>query len=82
MYLSCILCFSHLLFDKHINENKIIPFLVQTNLLNCATVCLYHGPVNPVGPCRARSVYLTTVLLGRLGSLTVNQYSAHSFARN
>ena len=28
--------------------------------------------------CRARSIYLTTLLLGRLGPLRVNQYLAHS----
>ena len=26
----------------------------------------FHGSVNPLGSCRARSVYLTTHLLGRL----------------
>ena len=29
----------------------------------------FYGPVNPMGSCRARSVYLTTRLLGRLSSL-------------
>ena len=42
----------------------------------------FYGPVNPMGSCRARSVYLTTRLLGRLSPLNVNQYCAHSFARN
>ena len=40
----------------------------------------FYGPVNPMGSCRARSVYLTTRLLGRLSPLS--QYCAHSFARN
>ena len=40
-------------------------------------VLRFYGPVNPMGPCRARSVYLTTHLLARF-----NQYCAHSFARN
>ena len=30
----------------------------------------FYGPVNPVGSCRARSVYLTTHLLGRLSPLS------------
>ena len=29
-------------------------------------VLRFYGPVNPMGSCRARSVYLTTLLLGRL----------------
>ena len=37
----------------------------------------FYGPVNPMGSCRARSVYLTTRLLGRLSPL-----SGYSFARN
>ena len=43
----------------------------------------FYGPVNPMGSCWARSVYLTTRLLGRLSPLSsCNQYCAHSFARN
>ena len=42
----------------------------------------FYGPVNPMGSCRARSVYLTTRLLGRLSPLSGYQYCAHSFARN
>ena len=30
----------------------------------------FYGPVNPVGSCRARSVYLTTHLLGRLSHVS------------
>ena len=29
-------------------------------------VLKFYGPVNPMGSCRARSVYLTTLLLGSL----------------
>ena len=32
-------------------------------------VLRFYGPVNPMGSCRAQSVYLTTHLLGRLSSL-------------
>ena len=45
-------------------------------------VLRFYGPVNLMGSCRARSVYLTTGLLGRHSPLNVNQYCAHSFARN
>ena len=47
----------------------------------CLFVLRFYGPVNPMGSCRARSVYRTTRLLGRL-SKAGNQYCAHSFARN
>ena len=30
----------------------------------------FYGPVNPIGSCRARSVYLTNLLLGRLNPLS------------
>ena len=36
----------------------------------CVFVQRFYGPVNPMGSCRARSVYLTTRLLGRLSPLT------------
>ena len=54
-------------------------------LNRCSQVCLcarildksyslfvlrFYGPVNPTGSCRARSVYLTTHLLGRLSPLS------------
>ena len=35
----------------------------------CLFVLRFYGPVNPMGSCRARSVYLTTRLLGRLSPL-------------
>ena len=48
----------------------------------CLFMLRFYGPVNPLGSCRAWSVYLTTRLLGRLSPQVVNQYCAHSFARN
>ena len=46
----------------------------------CVSLCIcmyglmfllrFYGPVNPVGSCRAWSVYLTTCLLGRLSPLS------------
>ena len=41
-------------------EKKIISLIVLR----------FYGPVNPMGSCRARSVYLTTRLLGRLSLLS------------
>ena len=44
------------------------PWLIRTRF-----VCLcwgFYGPVNPMGSCRAQSVYLTTRLLGRLSPLS------------
>ena len=32
----------------------------------CLFVLRFYGPINTMGSCRARSVYLTTCLLGRL----------------
>ena len=39
-------------------------------LFVCLFVLRFYGPVNPMGSCRARSVYLTTRLLGRLSPLS------------
>ena len=39
-------------------------------LLEVLFVLRFYGPVNPMGSCRARSVYLTTRLLGRLSPLS------------
>ena len=36
---------------------------------NALFVLRFYGPVNPMGSCRARSVYLTTRVLGRLSPL-------------
>ena len=42
----------------------------KTNLKMSLFVLRFYGPVNPMGSCRARSVYLTTRLLGRLSPLS------------
>ena len=36
----------------------------------CLFVLRFYGSVNPMGSCRAQSVYLTTRLLGRLSPLS------------
>ena len=40
------------------------------NEIRILFVLRFYGPVNPMGSCRARSVYLTTRLLGRLSPLS------------
>ena len=44
------------------------PYVDRTYV--CLFVLRFYGPVNPMGSCRARSVYLTTRLLGRLSPLS------------
>ena len=44
-------------------SNQTIRFCTKSRVLFVLT---FYGPVNPMGSCRARSVYLTTRLLGRL----------------
>ena len=39
---------------------------IWTDRSVCLFVLRFYGPVNPMESCRARSVYLTTRLLGRL----------------
>ena len=53
----------------------IIIFMVicvsqQCTIEEVLFVLRFNGPVNPMGSCRARSVYLTTRLLGRLCPLS------------
>ena len=45
-----------------------LSFCVQSMVL--FVLRFFYGPVNPMGSCRARSVYLTTRLLGRLSPLS------------
>ena len=65
------------LFKYRIYEKYAPMKLVQENdyqLLTKVFVCLFvlrfYGQVNPTGSCQARSVYLTTLLLGRLNPLS------------
>ena len=45
-------------------------FQTFSHVFVCLFVLRFYGPVNPIGPCRARSVYLTTRLLGRFSPLS------------
>ena len=49
---------------KKKKKKKKMPMLCHV----CLFVLRFYGPVNPMGSCRARSVYLTTRLLGRQSS--------------
>ena len=70
---------NNLSFDRHIrNKGQIVHVQLRTlkqirkhnQLKFCLFVLRFYGPVNPMGSCRARSVYLTTRLLGRLSPLS------------
>ena len=67
-----VFLFIYLLFFVIITSCSCIcpfnPCLLQKRLY--LFVLRFYGPVNPMGSCRARSVYLTTHLLGRLSPLS------------
>ena len=60
------------------NKTNFLRYIGYRNFINDLTkhvslllfVLRFYGPVNPMGLCRARSVYLTTRLLGRLSPLS------------
>ena len=54
-----------MLSDDCLKKSKSV--LVKSTWFVCVEV---YGPVNPMGSCRAWSVYLTTCLLGRLSPLS------------
>ena len=53
---------------KYLNHTVRTYRSYYTNV--CLFVLRFYGPVNPMGSCRAWSVYLTTRLLGRLSPLS------------
>ena len=88
-WISLISWHSHFSTDGVLLSKLIWHIEFQSQFGNTIIVCLislfvlrFYGPVNPMGSCRARSVYLTTRLLDRLSPLSGYQYCAHSFARN
>ena len=65
------------LFETPVTETSIYSCLNETLTLEwwCLRtlslfVLRFYGPVNPMGSCRARSIYLATPLLGRLSPLS------------
>ena len=59
----CTVCICH--FVRHFGVRNFMTFTVTFRTF----VLRFYGPVNPMGSCRAQSVYLTTRLLGRLSPL-------------
>ena len=47
-----------------------LPMTIADDHCYCLFALRFYGPVNQMGSCRARSVYLTTRLLGRLSPLS------------
>ena len=52
------------------NESSLYFYPEVKEILFVLFVLRFYGPVNPMGSCRALSVYLTTRLLGRLSPLS------------
>ena len=71
---------SRLIFSEKQNKIKIVRSRMSSARMSSAAVCCvilfvlfvlrFYGQVNPMGSCRARSVYLTIRLLGRLSPLS------------
>ena len=58
---------------EHFRDERLCAMLTLLHYIKitqCLFVLRFYGPVNPMGSCRARSVYLTTRLLGRLSPLS------------
>ena len=58
--------FHRVFVDMFENKSKSVNSLILLFLF----VLRFYGPVNPMGSCRARSVYLSTRLLGRVSPLS------------
>ena len=54
---------------KHLTERDCREWKLSAIDLHDLFVLRFYGPVNPMGSCLVRSVYLTTRLLGRLSPL-------------
>ena len=48
------------------NKTEVILPGTKSPVVDCLFVLRFYGPINPMGSCRARSVYLTTRLLSPL----------------
>ena len=72
VYISQLIRFARA--SSNLNDFSFRNKALTAKLLRQAIVCLFvlrfYGPVNPMGSCRARSVYQTTRLLGRLSPLS------------
>ena len=72
MYSACCLPALYICvkFRENIMNGVLITERTRIHSRNCLFVLRFYGPVNPMGSFRARSVYLTTRLLGRLSPLS------------
>ena len=58
-------------FSIYLNRRVFVMYINKVHFLTLLLFVLrFYGPVNPMGSCQARSVYLTTRLLGRLCPLS------------
>ena len=70
-----LLCRPDVETDQDLHCSPLILFHITLNGVKPGHMLLFvlrfYGPVNQMGSCRARSVYLSIRLLGRLSSLSV-----------
>ena len=52
-----------------VHMQNLHPWLSKMSPVKILFVLRFYGPVNPMGSCRAQSVYLTAHILGRLSPL-------------
>ena len=55
---------------RYVPSNATARKIRNLHIYVCLFVLRFYGPVNPMGSCRAWSVYLITRLLGRLSPLS------------
>ena len=60
----------HESYVAELGSELVTPGSAIRQATDCLFVLRFYGPVNPMRSCRARSVYLTTRLLGRLSPLS------------
>ena len=65
--MSSVVSLSNHTFTGQAKSSKRLTSIVH---IVCLFVLKFYGPVNPMGSCRERSVYLTTLLMGRLSPLS------------
>ena len=68
LYLHCFVI-RYVNFYQKLGSSNLIGWKLEVGLASFF-VLRFYGPDHPMGSCRARSVYLTTRLLGRLSPLS------------
>ena len=56
--------------NAHVKNEYVLTPEIRDRFNYCGFVLRFYSPVNPVGSYRARSVYLTARVLGRLSPLS------------